>query len=159
MVADWEGLAEVGELAAAMRGTSELQLESYAQGRAFINTVRQVWPSKGLKKALKALDDVRETMPLSIAVGAASAIEDLPLEAVAVCYLQAQYANLVSAGIRAIPLGQTQGQQVIAALEPLVNEVATQALEESFDDVGSASVMVDILSMQHEVQYSRIYRS
>ena len=74
-------------------------------------------------------------------------------------YLHAVTANLISAGVRLIPLGQTDGQRVLAALEPVVAATAQRALATTLDDVGSAAFRADIASMQHETQYTRLFRS
>jgi urease accessory protein len=68
-------------------------------------------------------------------------------------------ANLISAGVRLIPLGQTDGQRVLAALEPVVMATAERALATTLGEVGSAAFRADIASMQHEAQYTRLFRS
>ena len=84
----------------------------------------------------------------------------MPLRAGAACaYLHAVAANLVSAGVRLIPLGQTDGQRVLAALEPVVAAAAERALATPLDDVGGAAFRADIASMRHETQYTRLFRS
>jgi urease accessory protein len=74
-------------------------------------------------------------------------------------YLQASAANLVSAAVRLVPLGQTDGQRAIAALEPAVAEVASLAPACPLDEVGTAALMVDFCSMRHETQCTRLFRS
>ena len=74
-------------------------------------------------------------------------------------YLHAVTANLISAGVRLIPLGQTEGQRVLAALEPVAAATAQRALATSLDDVGGAAFRADIASMQHETQYTRLFRT
>jgi len=74
-------------------------------------------------------------------------------------YLQAMAANLVSAGVRLVPLGQTDGQRVLAALEPVVAATAERALVSALYEVGSASFRADLASMRHETQYTRLFRS
>jgi urease accessory protein len=94
-----------------------------------------------------------------IAVGAAAAAHGLPLGPTAQAFVQAFAANLVSAGVRLIPLGQTDGLRVIAALEPLIPGIVAAALAASLDDIGSAAIQADIASMRHETQYTRLFRS
>jgi urease accessory protein len=65
----------------------------------------------------------------------------------------------VSAGVRAIPIGQTDGQRIIAALGEIVAEVALAAKGASLDDLGGAALRADIASMKHESQYTRLFRS
>ena len=65
----------------------------------------------------------------------------------------------MSAGVRLIPLGQSDGLRVLATLEPLIPQLVTTALAASLDDVGGAAVAADIASMRHETQYTRLFRS
>jgi urease accessory protein len=73
-------------------------------------------------------------------------------------FLQGYIANLVTAGIRLIPLGQTDGQLAIAELEEALAESA-QAERSTIDGLGSAAIMVELASTAHETQYTRLFRS
>ena len=74
-------------------------------------------------------------------------------------FLQSYVTNLVTAGVRLIPLGQTDGQRAIAELEKAVQVASTQAEKATIDDLGSAAFMLDLASMAHETQYTRLFRS
>ena len=74
-------------------------------------------------------------------------------------WLGAFSANLVSAGVRLVPLGQTDGQMATAALIPVVEEAAEAALAADLDRLGTAAPVLDLLSMRHETQYTRLFRS
>ena len=154
-----DALVEAADFAAALRATSEFSLESGTQGTAFLSTVMKVWPSEVLVKAVNLLRASDITPVLPIAVGIACAAERISLEQTAPQYLQAWSANLINAAVRAIPLGQTDGQHIVAALETRIAECASKAVNCSLDDVGSATLMIDVMSMHHETQYTRIFRS
>ena len=75
-------------------------------------------------------------------------------------FLHALTANWISAGVRLVPLGQTDGQRVLAALEPVVAATATRALKTPLDDDRHRSALrADLASMRHETQYTRLFRS
>jgi urease accessory protein len=74
-------------------------------------------------------------------------------------FLHSYVANLVIAGVRLIPLGQTDGQLAIAELESAILSASAQARDATIDDLGSAAVMVDFASIAHETQYTRLFRS
>jgi urease accessory protein len=74
-------------------------------------------------------------------------------------FLQSYIANWVTAAIRLVPLGQTDGQLAIAELETAVLDASAQAKHASIEDLGSAALMVDLASMAHETQYTRLFRS
>ena len=154
--ADWERLAGIAELAAVLQPTSELVLESHSQGRAFLDTVRKAWDCPALE-ALQAMWPGPHAYP--VAVGVAAAGHGIPPIPATQAYLHAFAGNLVSACIRLVPLGQSDGQRIIAALEPLVGQVAHQAGCALLDDLGSAVAMSDICAMRHETQYTRLFRS
>jgi urease accessory protein len=146
----------VAELAAAFAPSKERHLETTAQGRAFLDTTRAAWPTASLDRLVAAWDG---PIALPVAVGAACAGHGIALEPALHAYLHAFTANLISSGVRLIPLGQTDGQRVLAALEPVVASTAARALVTALDDVGSAAFRGDIASMRHETQYTRLFRS
>jgi urease accessory protein len=149
-------LRAVAELAAAFVPSKERLLETTAQGRAFVDATRAAWPCA-------ALDDLETVwqgpVALPIAVGVACAGHGIPCEPALRACLQALTANWISAGVRLIPLGQTDGQRVLAALEPNVAATAQRALVTPLDEIGSCAFRADIASMRHETQYTRLFRS
>jgi urease accessory protein len=96
---------------------------------------------------------------LPVAVATACAGHAIPPTPALAAYLHAQAATLISAGVRLIPLGQTDGQRILAALEPVVTAAAARAIATPLDEVGGASFRVDIAGMRHEAQYTRLFRS
>ncbi len=159
VAASGDGIAEIAELAAALRGTSELALESTTQGISFLATIRKAWPHQTLDDLHILMASNRTTPTFPVVVGAACAAHGIPLPLALQFTLHAVVANYVNASLRLIKMGQTDGQHAIAALEDAVIETAREALEASLDDIGSASLSVDIASMRHETQYSRLFRS
>ena len=94
-----------------------------------------------------------------VEVGVAAAAHRLDPAAVLGAYLHSFAANLVSAAVRLIPLGQTDGQRALNALMPVVDSVVPCALACPLEDCGTAAPMVDLTSMLHETQYTRLFRS
>ncbi len=146
-------LLDVAELAEALAGSRERHLETMAQGRAFLDAVAAAWPSAILKSLSK------DGAPYPVAVGAVAAAHDIGLQAALPAYLNAFVANLVSVGVRLVPLGQSAGLQVLASLHALIADTARRAEDSTLDHLGSATVLADIASMRHETQYSRVFRT
>lgn len=159
---DTARLDALADLAAAWRGSAEMALESCQQGGSYLSVTRTAWGQKdsGSSK-LDALAAIRsdKPVPLCIAVGVAAADHGLAIEAVLAAYLHAFAANLVSAAVRLIPLGQTDGQRALSQLMPVVDSVVPCARACALEDCGTASPMVDLMSMMHETQYTRLFRS
>jgi urease accessory protein len=153
---DEKGLQAVAELAAAFAPSKERQLETTAQGNAFVEATRAAWPCAALDR-LKAVWEGPVAYPVAVAVAAAG--HGIALQPALAAYLQALAANWVSAGVRLIPLGQTDGQRALAALEPVVTGTAARALAASLDDLGSAAFRADLAGSRHETQYTRLFRS
>lgn len=152
----WDAVAETAELAAALQPSAERKLESLTQGAAFLTAVEAVWPHPNIE-AFRELRGGEFALP--VAAGIATAAHRLPLDSVLVAYLHGFGANLVAAGVRLVPLGQTDGLKVIAALEPSILAVAHEAIAADLEDIGSACILADIASMLHETQYTRLFRS
>ncbi len=157
MTGDSETLDGLTELAAAWRGTKELALEAMQPGTAFASVTLSAWPEPRLA-AFSARHAGRLTH--AVACGAAAAFHDIPLREACFGWLNAFAANIVSAGVRLVPLGQTDGQIATAALLPAVAAATDAALAiTSPDELGSASPVLDLFSMRHETQYTRLFRS
>jgi len=152
-------LLAVAELAAAFRGTFEFALESSQQAGACLATLRQVWPDRVLNWLSKALDEYEVKPVLAIVLGVCLARQGIPAGLALPAFLQSYVANLVTAGVRLIPLGQTDGQLAIGELEEAVLSASSRAEKSTTDDLGSAAFMVDLASMAHETQYTRLFRS
>jgi urease accessory protein len=152
-------LFEIAELAAAFRGTSEFALESSQQAAACLATLRKVWPDRVLDSLSQLLSQSEVPAVLAVILGVRSAKEGIPISVALPAFLQSYVANLVTAGVRLIPLGQTDGQLAIAALEEAVLAASAQAGNATIGDLGSAAFMLDLASMAHETQYTRLFRS
>jgi len=68
-------------------------------------------------------------------------------------------SNLVSAGVRLIPIGQTMSLKVLAGLADTILTVKEISLTSSPKNMGSATLVVDWTSARHETQYTRLFRS
>jgi urease accessory protein len=152
-------LDDLTSLAAAFRGSSETALESRQQGAAFLDVTRKAWPHPTLETF--ALRSAATNTPVAhcIAAALACAAHGIALEPALHAYLHAVAANLISAGSRLIPLGQSQAQIAIARLAPTIATVIERALLTPLDDLGTAAPAVEICSLRHETQYTRLFRS
>src|SRR5262249_26280941 len=138
---DHTRLLETAALSAAFRGTSEFALEASQQGASCLATLRDVWPDPAIE-ALSELvleRNVQLVLPIGIAVRLAT--EGVPVGTALRAFLCAFVSTLVTAGVRLIPLGQTDGQRALAALETTVLEASERALTAGIDDLGSAALM------------------
>jgi urease accessory protein len=153
---DDKRLRAVAELAAAFAPSKERHLETTAQGNAFIEATRAAWPCAALER-LKKVWVGPVAYPVAVAVAAAG--HGIAMEAALAAFLQALAANGVSAGVRLIPLGQTDGQRVLAALEPVIAAGALKAPHVALDALGSAALRADLAGARHETQYTRLFRS
>ena len=149
-------LRDVAELASAFVPSKERQLETTSQGRAFIEIARSAWKHEGLERLIAACDGA---IVYPVAVGLVSAAHKIPLAATMHGFFHAVTSNWISAGARLVPLGQTDSQRVLAALEPVVVATGTRALRASLDELGGATFRADIASLRHETQYTRLFRS
>ena len=153
---DDASLADIAELASAFVPSRERHLETTAQGRAFIEIARAAWHNALLDRLVASC---KTAIVYPVAVGLVSAAHAIPLAPTLHAFLHAVTSNWISAGARLVPLGQTDSQRLLAALEPVVGDTARRALAASLDDLGSATFRADLASMRHETQYTRLFRS
>lgn len=133
--------------ARAFAPAAERLTEGALQGAAFARTVRDVWGF-----------DLPDMM-LPVAVGRAARLAGLPLHTTSAMYLHAFIANLTSAAIRLVPLGQTEGQAVLATLTPLCGTIADATAQATPDDIYSNCLLSDVAAMTHETLEPRLFRA
>jgi urease accessory protein len=142
-----EELSAIAELAEAMSPSAERHMETMLLGEAFTRSVAP-W-----------LDEPLAPAAYPVAVGHAAARTHIPLAETLAAFLHALASNLVSAAIRLVPLGQSDGLSVIARLEPVILDTAKHAAEASLDDLGSCCFAADMASLRHETLEPRLFRS
>lgn len=144
---DCRELSDIAELADALNPSTERRLETMQQGASFARVTSDIFA-----------DDIPE-MAYPVAIGWAAQKQNIDLKTTAYFYLHSFVSNLVSAAIRLVPLGQTEGQKCLADLAPCIATVANAAISQSLDDLGSCCFAADIAVMKHETQYTRLFRS
>lgn len=153
---DDAALDAVAELAFAWRGTAELALESTAQGNAFGKVTAVAWPDARLDSLVARHP---QGLAHAVAFGAAAAWHRLPLRMALFGFLSAFAANIISAGVRLVPLGQTDGQIATAQILPALEAATDSGMASDLDTLAGAAPMLDLFSMRHETQYTRLFRS
>ncbi|MBT9385578.1 urease accessory protein UreF [Pseudooceanicola sp. CBS1P-1] len=145
--ADPADLPDIADLAAALAPSANRRLETLAQGEAFARTTA----------AVHGID--LPAMAYPVALGRAARLCGLPLPLTLTLFLQAFAATLTSAAIRLVPLGQTDGQRLLHALEPVCDRIARDAAPGDLDALGSAALLSDIAAMRQETLTTRLFRS
>jgi urease accessory protein len=138
---------ELAQLAYALAPSRERDLEMREMGRAFGAQI------SGLTGA------EFPALPLPVAIGRATAGLKLPTADILALFLQGFAVQMASVGVRFIPLGQSAGQAVLAALAPQILSVADQAARAALDEISSSTIGADMASMAHETLEIRIYRT
>jgi urease accessory protein len=153
---DAKALMEISELAAAFTPSRERHLETISQGRAFLEIARSAWNCDVLDLLPK---DRAAEIAYPVAVGVLAAGHNIPLRPALHAFLHAVTSNWISAGVRLIPLGQTDSQRALAALESVIAIAAEKSEGSTLGDLGSATFRADLAGMRHETQYTRLFRS
>ncbi len=139
--------ADLSETAQSLASSRERLEETMAQGRAFVATVN----------AIEGTDYPAAPLPVAVGV-AARGLSVTPAE-VAALYLHSFASNLISCAVRFVPLGQSEGQAVLAALHDDIETTAKWAATATLDDIGSAAFGADMAAMAHETQDVRIFKT
>ena len=156
---DIGALTDANRRGVAFRATTETRLETTAQGEAFLATCCAAWPNPVLDCWAERISERGEAVCYAAAIGAATAQAGIALDCALLGYLQALASNLVSAGLRLGVIGQTDGQRILAVLEPVIAAAVSGALTRDRTSFGSATFAVELASMAHETQYTRLFRS
>jgi urease accessory protein len=140
-------LADLAALAQALAASRERLVETLDQGRALGQTIAAL------------TGQPQPEMPYPVALGAAARGLGLPAEPVVSLYLHAFASALVQAAVRFVPLGQTEGQAVLAALHPVILQVAAEAVQADIGQIGSGAFRSDLAAIRHETMDVRIFRT
>lgn len=139
--------AALGVLAEALAASRERWVETMEQGRALALTV----------SALTGQEV--PPLPYPVALGLAARGLGVAPARVAALYLHAFATTLTLAAIRFVPLGQTEGQRLIAGLRPLIERIADEAADAGLDEIGSGAFGADLAAMRHETMETRMFRT
>ena len=152
----------------AARETEELRNQSLQMGRSMMKVLQGLEGSGDFDRLLwdpllwdplhwQQLMEERWHFPIAFAIVAVA--WEIVLPDALLGYFQSWSSNLIAAGIKLIPLGQTDGQRIGYAMQKSIAESVLNVLTLDDDDLGSCSWGVALASMQHEMLYSRLFRS
>lgn len=138
----------------AARETHELRQQSWQMGQSLLKLLPQLQP-----EIRDLTDSVTAPCNYAVAFGIASAYWHIDPQASVLSYLHSWAMNLISAGVRLIPLGQTQGQQLLLNLHPSLRQMSQEILVLEDEYLSSCGWGLALASMSHETQYTRLFRS
>jgi urease accessory protein len=152
---DFDAVMRWNSWLTAARETEELRQQSLQMGRSLLKLLLDLHPE--LITGYEPLQ--KEGCNFAIAYAIAAAHYQIDSHAALLAYLYSWTANLVSAGVKLIPLGQTAGQRLLLAMQPALKQAAEAITTLQTDDLCSCSWGLSLASMAHERQYSRLFRS
>ncbi|MBW4671302.1 MAG: urease accessory protein UreF [Cyanomargarita calcarea GSE-NOS-MK-12-04C] len=138
----------------AFRETEELRHSSWQMGRSLIQLLSKIQP-----QIIPLADAVGSPCNYAIAFAIAAVHWQIHLQAALLGYLHSWLSNLITAGVKLIPLGQTTGQLLLLELQPLLTDAVAKTLTLKDDEMSCCSWGLSLASMQHETQYTRLFRS
>lgn len=140
----------------ATRESRELRGQTEQMGRSLVEWLKNRGTPDPRVAQLAALPPA-PSWPVAFALAAAQT--GAPLREALLSFAFGWAENMVQAALKAVPLGQSAGQRILAALVEAIPPVLEQAIAQSDDERQAFSPMLSILSAQHETQYSRLFRS
>ena len=154
---DWDALAEANDLLTANKVAPTLRKASLHPGEALLG-LASGWPWSGRVAA-----EIRATgggpWHHAILFGALADTAGADPTETLTLFLQNAAAGLVAAAVRAVPLGHTHGQQVLARLQPLMLELAERWADAPLERFGGLSPAYEVLAHAQSELYTRIFQS
>jgi urease accessory protein len=149
-------VAEWTERFLAARDTAEFRAETIQMGYSLTRLAVDL----GLgDETMRSMLDALSEVPLPTALAYCAVALDVPREAALLGMLFSWTENQVLVCVKSVPLGQVAGQRLLLSLRPEVEAATRHAQELNDDELSNWSPGLSLLSMRHEVQYSRLYRS
>ncbi|GIZ50603.1 urease accessory protein UreF [Noviherbaspirillum aridicola] len=153
---DAQAVADWNERFLAARDTAEFRAETVQMGYSLGKLALDLeLGDDQLRDILQAQAEI--ALPTAFAHAAVAL--DVPHEAALLGALFSWAENQVLACVKSVPLGQVAGQRMLLSLQPEIESAAAEAMQLGDDGLSNWSPGLSLLSMQHEVQYSRLYRS
>lgn len=154
LVGDRAALSYWNNWLSATWETEELRQQSWQMGRSLMQLFEQLQPQ------IKVLADaVGKSSNYAIAFGAAANVWKIDISSALLGYLHSWATNLIAAGIKLIPLGQTSGQLLLNKLNARIYTASQEILGLEDNDLSCCSWGKAMASMAHETQYTRLFRS
>jgi urease accessory protein len=153
-ISDFQTLSYWNKWLSAARETEELRASSWQMGRALIRLLVELEPEVSFIASV-----VSTPCNYAIAFGIAAAHWNIDIKGVLLGYLHSWATNLITAGIKLIPLGQTASQQILLGLQPLLSSAVVEILKLEDDELGCCSWGLSLASMKHETLYTRLFRN
>jgi urease accessory protein len=155
----WAELEALDQRLTAMKHARELREASVQMGHGLLRLARQVWPGAAVERwhRLRQQGNVRghHAVVLGLLGCELGLTERVTVEVAGYQWL----SGMITAALRLLPLGQSTGQQLLAALLPQLPAIAYAIGQEGWDDLSTATPALDIYAMQHETLYSRLFQS
>jgi urease accessory protein len=151
---DFQRLSSWNSWLSAARETEELRASSLGMGRSLMRLLIELQPQ------IKPIADVvGNSCNYAIAFGIAAANWQINIQATSLGYLYSWANNLITAGVKLVPLGQTSGQKILLELQPLLSHATAQILNLEDDELSCCTWGLSLASMRHETLYTRLFRS
>lgn len=153
---DGDAINHWTELFIASRDSAEFRAETLQMGYSLGKLLPELVPDdEGLMSLLPPLTE----LPFPTALAASAVALKVPAEDALLGMLFSWAENQVLACVKSVPLGQVSGQRLLLSLGTPLENAAQVAMTIADEDLSNWSPGLSLLSMQHEVQYSRLYRS
>ncbi|MDC3273074.1 urease accessory protein UreF [Alphaproteobacteria bacterium] len=138
----------INELALALCPSKERWIESIKLGKSFSKNIRDNWSY-----------NIEDDLAFPVALGKAGSFFSIPLDQLLIIFLQSFASNLITFGIKHIPLGQSAGQKILINLIPVIQAQSMKYKNYDITDIGSSAFISDLASMYHENLKNRIYQT
>jgi len=138
----------INELALALCPSKERWIESIKLGKSFSKNIRDNWSY-----------NIEDDLAFPVALGKAGSFFSIPLDQLLIIFLQSFASNLITFGMKHIPLGQSAGQKILINLIPIIQAQSMKYKNYDITDIGSSAFISDLASMYHENLKNRIYQT
>ena len=138
----------INELALALCPSKERWIESIKLGKSFSKNISDNWSY-----------NIEDELAFPVALGKAGSFFSIPLDQLLIIFLQSFASNLITFGMKHIPLGQSAGQKILINLIPVIQAQSMKYKNYDIKDIGSSAFISDLASMYHENLKNRIYQT
>ena len=156
---EMQTLARLDRLTHSMKLARETREGSIQTGRQLLKVIRQIHKSGMLDAFEKSIAEGDAFGHQPVVFALVFKHFGISRDDTVSAFLYSTVSAIVSAGVRLIPLGHTDGQRAIAGVKPLLADITDDISRLNEDDIFAFAPGIEIRAMRHEHLYTRLFKS
>ncbi|MCL6119734.1 MAG: urease accessory protein UreF [Deltaproteobacteria bacterium] len=156
---DLEAVIYYEKVIHSMKVVREFREGDIQMGRQLLKIMRHLYSSEFMDRYSQKIKNNTIYGHHAVVYALACNILGIDIYSAILAYLYTIVSGIVGAGLRLIPLGQTEGQRTIETLKGFLSTAVSAIMGYGEQDIYTFAPGIEIMGMKHEMLYTRLFRS